>query len=386
MDERTRVTIPKKTQSKLRRRLQTKRCLSSHFPCPVLITLRQTYTCPHSSVGCPYNGPLKPADHLASCPYESLKDFFSINNARMASLTEQNILLRHRVEALETTNHQMRKESMAVSTVLGPWYRVACSGISGRLPGTSSLAHRAGVVSSGGVTGTTSNQDAALSTPGPLSTEDAQDAFASYFPTEEQSTSRPAIGGLGHRSTASMPVNNAGQELSATTPGLTGQATTPPTHPFYARSGGFMGNPATSACSTSTASLIAPLDTSSGSVERTLVSLRESILNLAQGVDSIGRRGEIALANETLRLGEEMMSVRGQMHGLRMQVHGMLMELNGATMRGMPGQSGEDGVQPWAGAPFPHMMPPPHMSFMPLPSATQRPPGMFGAGQSITKL
>ena len=325
---------------------------------------------------------MKPEDHLASCPYESLKDFFSINNARMASLTEQNILLRHRVEALETTMSQLRKESMAVSTVLGPWYRVASSGMSGRLPGTSaSLPHRASVTSSSGVHGTTSSQDA-LSTPGTLSTEDARDAFASYFPTEEQATSRT---GLGHRSTSSMPVNTAGQELSATNPSSTGQSTTPPAHPFYARNGGFMGNPSTSAYSTSTASLIAPLDTSSGSVERTLVSLRESILNLAQGVDSIGRRGEIALANETLRLGEEMMSVRGQMHGLRMQVHGMLMELNGAAMRGMPGQSGEEG-QPWPGAPFPHMMPPPHLPFMPPPPAAQRPPGMFGAGQSITKL
>ena len=66
------------------------------------------------------------------------------------------------------------------------------------------------------------------------------------------------------------------------------------------------------------------------SLEGTLAGLRESVVGLAAGVESVGRRADIALTNETLRLGEEIMSVRTQMHGLRMQVHGLMMERNAA--------------------------------------------------------
>ncbi|KJA27903.1 hypothetical protein HYPSUDRAFT_130585 [Hypholoma sublateritium FD-334 SS-4] len=74
------------------------------------------------------------------------------------------------------------------------------------------------------------------------------------------------------------------------------------------------------------------------SLEGTLAGLRESVVGLAAGVESVGRRGEIALTNETLRLGEEMMSVRAQMQGLRMQVHGLMMERNAAHEAARMGQ------------------------------------------------
>lgn len=73
---------------------------------------------------------------------------------------------------------------------------------------------------------------------------------------------------------------------------------------------------------------IAPLDVNN-TVEGTLVGLRESLLVLAGAIDAVGRRSEMTLANETLRLGEEMMSIRAQIHGLRMQIHGILLERNG---------------------------------------------------------
>lgn len=72
---------------------------------------------------------------------------------------------------------------------------------------------------------------------------------------------------------------------------------------------------------------IAPLDVDN-TVEGTLAGLRESVVGLAGAIDAVGRRGEMALANEALRLGEESMSIRAQIHGLRMQVHGILMERN----------------------------------------------------------
>jgi hypothetical protein len=64
---------------------------------------------------------------------------------------------------------------------------------------------------------------------------------------------------------------------------------------------------------------VAPLDLGTNIVG-TLEGLRESVVGVAAGIDSLGMRSEIALANETLRLGEEIISLRAGVHGLRMQV------------------------------------------------------------------
>ncbi|KAF8904439.1 hypothetical protein CPB84DRAFT_1677486 [Gymnopilus junonius] len=200
----------------------------------------EAYSCPHEKVGCPYKGPLKPSEHLTSCPYESLKDFITSNTTKMALLTEQNVMLRHRVDVLESTVQIMRREMAQVKSALGPWSRS-----SSELP----LALQA-------------------ASAGPSSRE--EDALAAYFPE-----------GSGAR-----------------------QGT--------------------------------------GTLEDTILGLRESVVGLAAGVDQMGRRSEMALANETLRLGEEMMSIRGQMHGLRMQMHGMMMERNGVEY-GRVGNTGLGG-------------------------------------------
>jgi len=162
-------------------------------------------------VGCPYKGSLKPAEHLETCPYESLKEFIAANTGRVTLLTEQNVMLRHRVDVLEGTVQTLRREMNVAKNVLGPWFREV-----------------------------------------PLE----GDALGAYFP------------GTG-----------TGVDVE-------------------------------------------------GTLDGTLSGLRESVAGLAAGVDAVGRRSEMALANETLRLGEEMMSVRAQMHGLRMQVHGMMMDRN----------------------------------------------------------
>ncbi|KAF8160766.1 hypothetical protein B0H34DRAFT_351180 [Crassisporium funariophilum] len=235
----------------------------------------EIHTCPHASVGCPYEGSLTPAAHLASCPYESLKGFFAINNAKVSLLTEQNMILRHRVDSLESTVHTLRREMGATRHVLGPWFRAAYQG----------------GVGYGGVTSSelpVGLQPASASSSG----EGEMDAFAPYFPPEES---------------VAMARRHRAASIDA----------------GYGR----------------TVGVVAPLDLGT-SLEGTLSGLRESMVGLAAGVDSVGRRSEIGLTNETLRLGEEMMSVRAQMHGLRMQVHGMMMDRN-AGLRGGMGMDGE---------------------------------------------
>jgi len=208
------------------------------------------HTCPHAGIGCPYRGPLNVSEHLGTCPYESLKGFLGMNTARMSLLTEQNMLLRHRVDTLESTVFTLRREMNAAKNALGPWFRSGGVGNELRMGLQATSAAGEG-------------------------TGDGNDELAPYFPSEE-----------------------VGRRTSGVSEGMYG-------------------------------GVIAPLDLGT-TLEGTLVGLRESMVGLAAGVDSAGRRSEIALANETLRLGEEMMSVRAQMHGLRMQVHGMMMDRNAA--------------------------------------------------------
>ncbi|KAF8973084.1 hypothetical protein BDZ97DRAFT_1691796 [Flammula alnicola] len=279
----------------------------------------ESYTCPHAAVGCPYDGPLKPSEHLPSCPYESLKGLFTMNTAKVSLLTEQNMILRHKVDTLESTVHTLRKEMNTAKNALGPWFRSSYH--------VANLGAPSGMMMGASVPGMASSDlpagmQAAVAGPssGVFSMgEEGGDALASYFPSEEMV--RPVA--MGPR-TASMM---GGAES------------------MYGRAG----------------SIVAPLDLST-TLEGTLVGLRESMVGLAAGVDSAGRRNEIALTNETLRLGEEMMSVRAQMHGLRMQVHGMMMDRNAAlSMR----------PEDTTGQYFPVLQQRPNMNFGVPPSITK---------------
>lgn len=265
--------------------------------------------CPHAILGCPYTGPQKPSDHLSSCPYESLKGFFTSNTAKMSLLTEQNMLLRHRVDTLEAMVQTLRREMNAARNALGPWFRVPYQVGGGFGLGAGSGI---GVTSSELLVGV---QHYAAGPSQPMSA--GEDPLAPYFPPAEM-VQRPA---MGHQAS--------------------------PNDTAYSRTG-MIG-------------IVAPIDLGT-TLEGTLVGLRESMMGLAVGIDSVGRRSEIGLTNETLRLGEEMMSVRAQMHGLRMQMHGMMMDRN-ATLRSEEGQYFQPPIRP--------PPPPPNRGFGVSPSITK---------------
>ena len=180
----------------------------------------------------------------------------------------------------------LRKEMNTVRNALGPWFGASYQVGGGFGPNAS-----VGITSSELPVGM---QHYVAGPSQPTSVD--EDLLAPYFPPAERVVQRPPIG---HQS---------------------------PSSPFgdttYSRTG-MMG-------------VVAPLDLGT-TLEGTLVGLRESMMGLAVGIDSVGRRSEIGLTNETLRLGEEIMSVRAQMHGLRMQMHGMMMDRN-AALRSEEGQ------------------------------------------------
>ena len=170
----------------------------------------------------------------------------------------------------------LRKEMSAIRNALGPWFSASYQVGSGFGPSELPIGMQ--------------HYAAGPSQP----TSVREDPLAPYFPPAES-----VVQATGHRSPSSVFRDTA-----------------------YSRTG-MMG-------------VVAPLDLGT-TLEGTLVGLRESMMELAVGIDSVGRRSEIGLTNETLRLGEEIMSVRAQMHGLRMQMHGMMMDRN-AALRPEEGQ------------------------------------------------
>lgn len=65
--------------------------------------------------------------------------------------------------------------------------------------------------------------------------------------------------------------------------------------------------------------VVAPLNLST-TVEGSLVGLRESLVTLSEALESQGRRQELALTTEGLRVSEEVGSLKAVVQGLRMQV------------------------------------------------------------------
>jgi len=201
------------------------------------------------------------------------------------------MLLRHRVDTLEAMVQTLRKDMNAAKSVLTPWFRTSYQ-VEGGLGPRPVANYGVGITSSELPVGMRHH------TAGPSQQMSVhEDPLAPYFPPAESVVQRP---GIGHRQASSSMVGDT----------------------TYSRTGMM--------------SVIAPLDFGT-TLEGTLVGLRESMMELAVGIDSVGRRSEIGLTNETLRLGEEMMSVRAQMHGLRMQMHGMMMDRN-VALRSEEGQ------------------------------------------------
>lgn len=248
-------------------------CLTGHPPSSLSSHIEscteREVPCTHSRRGCPWKGrsALLTSEHIPSCPFEAIKGFFTINDNRFAQLSGDNLLLRQRVETLEHTIKTMRREHDAMRAALGPWYRPESV-----LNLHSPDAPRRPL---------SSVPTTQMHEPHAYAEEGSADPLASYFPPADD-----------------IPMDFASQQRA-----LRRASTDYSNH----------------ASTSTTSAAVAPLDLGS-SLEGALVGLRESMVTLAASVDSLGRRSEIALTNESMRLNEEVMSLRAALHGLRMQV------------------------------------------------------------------
>ncbi|PFH53850.1 hypothetical protein AMATHDRAFT_38647 [Amanita thiersii Skay4041] len=283
------------------------------------------------------------SDRPNSIEHANLKEFMSTSAARHASLAEQNLILRHRVSTLEASVQIMRREMEAVRRALGPWFRSESNQASYSTDrGTDNQQAPFILVepsnSSGFETrnigyGSSSSSSVVLADvpssldPTPLRAPSSDHALGSHFPLVENDSADtahvrfPDIHYRGyHRATPSGSLGFMGQMHPEAygplnyAPGFIPLRAGGPSH--------LLTQPSTSRpmhiANPQLTSVVSPID-SSTTLEGSLNGLRDSVLSLAAGVDSLGRRSEIALTNESLRFGEEVMSLRASINGLRLQ-------------------------------------------------------------------
>jgi hypothetical protein len=247
-----------------------------------------TVPCTQFVNGCPWAGPRHSLStvHTPSCPYESIKGFFALNGSRISSLTEDNILLKRKLELMEAAMQKMHREMHAVKAALGPWYRPEGAYSSFQpTPPVDRVAERAQRRHSHGPEPWLSPPLAASSSESPSSPLGREtDALAPYFPPQPEPAARP------NPTRPSAGLHQYHSSLSVHPP-----PSLPPTV------------------------VVAPVNLST-TLEGSFASLRESVVTLSASVDSLARRNDIALRNETMRLNDELLTLRANIHGLRMQV------------------------------------------------------------------
>ncbi|KAG1895572.1 uncharacterized protein F5891DRAFT_1058084 [Suillus fuscotomentosus] len=273
--------------------------------------------CTQANNGCSWTGPRHQLsdEHVLSCPYEAMKGFFSINSAQLLSLNTENAALRQKVYAFESVVQTMRRDIQTFTNVLGPWYR---SHIQSQTPPITPSSINAfdhlfsappGPSSSSSRTTTNQVQPSFSADHGELTAHNDIDALAPYFP---------------------LPHEHAFQESH--------------NYPRSRRSFSGIVDPHSSQ-RTLPLTPVAPLNLST-SLEGSLSSLRDSIAAVSTSVDSLARRNDIALTNESMRLNEELGSLKYAVHGIRLQLHRLMMDRNAqVTGRGGEPPSGPSGNQ-----------------------------------------
>ncbi|KAG1788016.1 uncharacterized protein HD556DRAFT_1405973 [Suillus plorans] len=274
--------------------------------------------CTQANNGCSWTGPRHQLsdEHVLSCPYEAIKGFFFINSAQLSSLNTENAALRQKVYALESVVQTMRRDIQTFTNVLGPWYR---SHIQSETPPITPSSINAfdhlfsappGPSSSSSSRTTTNQAQPSFSADhGELTAHNDIDALAPYFP---------------------LPHEHAFQESH--------------NNPRSRRSFSGIVDPHLSQ-RTLPLTPVAPLNLST-SLEGSLSSLRDSIAAVSTSVDSLARRNDIALTNESMRLNEELGSLKYAVHGIRLQLHRLMMDRNAqVTERGGEPPSGPPGNQ-----------------------------------------
>ncbi|KAF7968683.1 hypothetical protein HWV62_29684 [Athelia sp. TMB] len=280
--------------------------LSSHnASCPDYVI-----PCTQAENGCPWKGPRSALSesHVPHCPYESIKGFFSLNSAKITAITDENTILKAKLEALEGLVQTMKREMASVKFALGPWYQpneihtpTPPAGAHGR-PAPFRTHTRPTSFDLGTMSPPPASLMAYASSSGAMHPA-TPDALAAYFPPE---ANEPAASWPGQRRGSMSLLADAGARMYQDS---TLQAA------------------------------VAPLNLGT-TLEGSLSGLRDSVVTLSAAVDSLARRTDMERRNEALRMNEEVSRLNYTVNGLRMQVHNVMMDRNAQIMGRVP--------EPWA--------------------------------------
>ncbi|ETW80558.1 hypothetical protein HETIRDRAFT_123080 [Heterobasidion irregulare TC 32-1] len=313
--------------------------------------------CTHEDNGCPWTGPRRSLldKHIPACPYEAIKGFFGRNNDRISALSQENILLRQKLEASDGMMQILRRELRAVKTALGPWYR----------PDGSYTFWSQDLLTDG--LSDSHLTDGSADTPAFPYYPAGQPSSPGFNPAHSQSPTSP-FANLALYFPPAFPSSNPSDSNSGANP----------YHPHPTSVSDARAGP-------STAMPIAPLNLST-SLTGTLAGLHSTLSTLAASHDALARLTELALATETARTAEELGALRAVVNGLRMHVHAIMMDRN-ALFAGTDAGSATSGTGTGAGAGMGAAGWPPQR-FYPHPSSAPGLPlsALSSSPASITKL
>ena len=313
--------------------------------------------CTHEDNGCPWTGPRRSLldKHIPACPYAAIKGFFGRNHDRISALSQENILLRQKLEASDGMMQILRRELQAVKTALGPWYR----------PDGSYTFWSQDLLTDG--LSDSHLTDGSADTPAFPYYPVGQPSSPSFNPAHSQSPTSP-FANLALYFPPAFPSSNPSNSNPSANP----------YHPHPTSVSGARGGP-------STTTPIAPLNLST-SLAGTLAGLHSTLSTLAASHDALARLTELALATETARTAEELGALRAVVNGLRMHVHAIMMDRN-ALFAGTDAGSATSGTGTGAGAGMSAAGWPPQR-FYPHPSSAPGLPlsALSSSPASITKL
>ena len=336
--------------------------------------------CTHAPYGCPWTGrrAVLQSTHISTCPYESIKGFFTIHDKKMTSLTQENVQLRHQISVLQGMMAIMQRELDSVKRVLGPWYRPEAT--------LASMEVQPDFVESAVEMPAYADGTADSARMGTILTDVT---FASFFPPAEdnlsQTTPSTDQGSTQYRASTSTSATVPSPSSTPTNSTYTAPAhhrqRPPPSNTLNlhmapaALSQSQHHGPSTASASSSS---VAPLNIST-TLYGTLSSLHTSVVSLGTALDSLGRHQDVTLTTETMRMAEEIRSLRAVVNGLRMQVHAIMVDRNAQVHLGGASTSGSgNGVGARGTTPTGRTDLPGPVSSVNLPQAPPHPLGYAG--------
>jgi hypothetical protein len=214
--------------------------------------------------------------HSGVCPYEAIKGFFAIHAKGMADLRVENIALREHVSTLKAHIQVLHQDVATAKQVLGPWHK----------------------------------PEVPPSAPQPISTPSGM-AVPMERATSRRRLSNPlSCGILGFLNRPSEDGDLLNSPPFSSYP----QGSLPPTH------GESLSVSVLNDFTRSQPQSPIPPVNFNTTLEGSLNSLRNSIVQLSASLDTVSRRQDMNFTTEMLRMHEEVGSLRAIVHGLRMQV------------------------------------------------------------------